>query len=342
MEKKDFRQKSFWKRPEGVTGMIFLAGLVIGGGYLLYTFLPVLIGLVQNVLYLALLLMALAAIVYMILDPKTRALFSYTYKSVMRWITGVFVQLDPIAILKSYVDELKDNLRKMNKQISKLRGQMHKLQEIIHNNKKEIESNLNLASKAKASNKDAMMILKSRKAGRLRESNMRLEDLYKKMEIMYRVLNKMYENSEILMEDIQDQVAVKEQERKAIRASHSAMKSAMSVMSGDPDQRAMFDAAMEAIADDVSQKVGEMERFMEMSANFMDSLDLQNGIFEEEGLKMLEKWEKEGASLILGEDKEMLLLQAENEADVLDLDEPIKKPVREPNHRNQYDNFFDF
>jgi len=81
---------------------------------------------------------------------------------------------------------------------------------------------------------------------------------------------------------------------------------------------------------------------MEMSANFMDSLDLQNGVFEEEGLKMLEKWEKEGASLILGEDKNTLLLQAENDADVLDLDEPIKKPVREPNHKNQYDNFFDF
>lgn len=342
MEANNFKQKSFWQRPEGVTGMIFLAGLIIGGGYLLVNLLPTLIALMSNVLYLALMLMALGAIVYMVLDPKTRALFSYAYKSFMRWLTGLFVQLDPIAILKSYVEELKDNLRKMNKQISKLRGQMHKLQEIIHNNKREIESNLDLASKAKASNKDSMMILKSRKAGRLRESNMRLEDLYKKMEILYRVLSKMYENSEILMEDIQDQVELKEQERKAIRASHSAMRSAMSVMSGDPDQRAMFDAAMEAIADDVSHKVGEMERFMEMSANFMDSLDLQNGIFEEEGLKMLEKWEKEGVSLILGEDKHALLLEAENDADILDLNEPIKKPMREPGHKNQYDNFFDF
>ena len=66
------------------------------------------------------------------------------------------------------------------------------------------------------------MILKSRKAGRLKESNMRLEDLYKKMEVLYRVLVRMYENSEIMMEDIKDQVEVKEQERKAIRASHGA------------------------------------------------------------------------------------------------------------------------
>ncbi len=337
----EFKPKSFWQRPEGVTGMIFMAALIIGGGYLLAANIGWIIGLVQNTIYLAVLLAVLAAVIYMALDPKMRSLIWYSYKSVMRWVTGLFVQLDPIGILKSYVEDLKDNLRKMNKQISMLRGQMHKLQEIIHNNKKQIESNLQLASKAKETNKQAIMILKSRKAGRLRESNMRLEDLYKKMEVLYRVLTKMYENSQILMEDIKDQVEVKEQERKAIHASHSAMRSAMSIMSGDPDKRAMFDAAMEAIADDVASKVGEMERFMEMSANFMQSIDLQNGIFEEEGLKMLEKWENEGVSLILGEEKKDLLIKANSDEEVLDLDQPIREPVRESSHRNQYDSFFE-
>jgi hypothetical protein len=218
---------------------------------------------------------------------------------------------------------------------------MHKLQEIIYNNKKEIQSNLQLASKAKATNKQSVMILKSRRAGRLRDSNVRLEDLYKKMEVLYRVLSKMYENSQVLMEDIQDQVKVKEQERKAIHASHSAMSSAMSIISGDPDKRAMFDMAMEAVAEDVGNKVGEMERFMEVSAGFMQSIDLQNGIFEEDGIKMLEKWEKESSSLLLGGEKENLLIQANSDADVLDLDAPIKEPIREANHRNQYDSFFE-
>jgi hypothetical protein len=337
----EFKPKSFWQRPEGVTGMIFLAGIVLGGGYLIASNIAWLVALAANTLYLAVLLIILAALLYMVLDPKMRNLVWYGYRSVMRWVTGLFVQLDPIGILKSYVEDLKDNLRKMNKQISMLRGQMHKLQEIIHNNKKQIESNLQLASRARASNKEAIMILKSRKAGRLRDSNMRLEDLYKKMEILYRVLSKMYENSQVLMEDIKDQVEVKEQERKAIHASHSAMRSAMSIMSGDPDKRAMFDSAMEAIATDVANKVGEMERFMEMSANFMQSIDLQNGIFEEDGLKMLEKWEKEGVSLILGEEKQSLLMKANDENEVLDLNSPVKEPVREAGHRNQYDSFFE-
>lgn len=336
------KPKSFWKRPEGVTGALVMGGLVIGGGYLLYQALPALIALTSNILALSGILIALGVIIYMILDSRTRNLVWYMYKSVMRWLTGLFIQIDPIGILKSYVEDLKDNLGKMNRQLAKLRGQMHKLKELIYNNKKEIEDNLALAGQARDHNKKNIVILKTRKAGRLKKSNLKLEDLYKKMEILYRVLTKMYENSEILVEDIQDQVKVKEQERKAIHASHGAMRSAMNVINGDADKRLMFDQALEAVADDVSEKVGEMERFMEISENFMDSVDLQNGVFEEEGLRMLEKWENEGMSLLLGESKHDIIEAAEDDQDVLDLNAPVARPerVKEP-RGNQYDSFFE-
>jgi len=253
----------------------------------------------------------------------------------MRWLTGLFIQIDPIGILKSYIDDLKDNLKKMNKQIAVLKGQMKRLQQIMYDNKKSINNNLKLASAAKEKDKKGIMILKSRKAGRLKESNMKLDELYKKMEILYRVLVKMYENSEILLEDIEDQVMVKEQERKAVRAGHSAMKSAMNIIAGNNDKKEMFDRALEAIADDVSMKIGEMERFMEMSTNFMDSIDLQNGIFEEEGLELLEKWENEGVSLILGNQKDLLV----HDQHSVDLDAPIAKSKP---HNNQYSDLFNF
>jgi predicted nucleic acid-binding Zn-ribbon protein len=327
MEIQETKPKSFWQKPEGTTGMLFLAGLLVGGGYLLFKALPFLITLASNTLYLGGLLVALAALIYMVLDPKMRQMVFYIYKSIMRWITGIFVQIDPIGILKTYIDELRGNLGKMNRQITDLKGQMVNLKTIIDNNKKQIQTDLTLASKAKETDKQALMVLKARKAGRLKESNFKLEDLYKKMEILYKVLGKMYENSEIMLEDVKDQVMVKEQERKAIRASHSAMKSAMNILAGNKDQRHMFDMALESIAEDVSQKVGEMERFMEMSSSFMNSIDLQNGVFEEEGLAMLEKWEREGVSLLLGDDKNLLVKGIE---------------VGQTGHsNNQYDKLFD-
>lgn len=335
------KPKSFWKRPEGVTGLVFMVGIIAALGFVVTTFGAAILSFISTTIGLVVAGLVLLAIIYAVIDPKTRNLFFYMYKSVMRWITGLFVQIDPIGILKSYVEELRGNLRKMNKQISQLRAQMHKLKEVIVNNEREISSNLKLAGKAKETNKRNVMILKSRRAGRLKDSNIRLETLYKKMEVLYRVLTKMYENSSILAEDIEDQVKVKEQERKAIHASHGAMKSAMSVIQGDPDQRAMFDMAMESITEDVANKVGEMERFMELSANFMDSVDLQNGVFEEEGLQMLEEWEKESTSLLLGEEKTDLLLKAESDGEVLDLDAPLpERTGRQPGTGNQYDSFF--
>ncbi len=332
-----FKQKSFWQRPEGTTGTIFLIALLAGGGYLLYLALPTLIVLAQNTLYLAGILIVLGALLYMVLDPKMRNLVWYMYKSVMRWVTGVFVTIDPIGILKNYVDDLSKNLRKMSQQIGNLRGQMRKLKTLMQDNEKEIDNNMKLASMAKKKGNDKQVMLSTRKAARLKESNAKYQTLYNKIEVMHRILSKMYSNSEILLEDTKDQVQLKEQERKAIRASHSAMKSAMSVMSGDPDKRAMFDAALEAIADDVSNKVGEMERFMEMSSSFMDSVDLQNGVFEEEGLRMLEKFEKESTLLLMGD--------SAGSSDTLDLNQPTAKPEELPNQKssgsNSYDNLFD-
>ena len=306
-----------------------------------YFLVPILATIVWNTVNLAIGLGVLAAIIFMVLDPKFRNLIWYMYKSVMRWITGIFVQIDPIGILKSYIDDLKDSLGKMNTQISNLKGQMYKLSEMIKQNQRDIQNNLGMASKAKEVGRDAIMVLKSRKAGRLQDSNLKLDDLYKRMEILYRVLTKMYENSEIMLEDLTDQVVVKEQEYKAIKASHSAMRSAQAILTGNSDKKYMYDMALEAMANDVGQKVGEMERFMDMSKNFMDSIDLQNGVFEEEGLQLLEKWEKEGASMLLGNDKGKIIAKANNNNDVLDLNAPPVALNKEERGGNQYDSFFD-
>ena len=330
----NYQTKGFWKRPEGVTGAIFLAGIVLGGGYLLATNIGPIMALTGNILYLSLMLIALAGVIYMVLDPKMRNLVWYMYKSVMRSITGMFVKIDPIGILKSYVEDLESNLSKMSEQIGKLKGQSRKLEALMKENSAEISKNMKLASAAKAKGDEKNTILATRKAARMSDTNEKYQTLTNKMDVMYRILKRMYENSEILLEDTRDQVNLKEQERKVILTSHSAMKSAMSVISGDPDKRAMFDAALEHIADDVASKVGEMEHLMEMSSSFMDSVDLQNGVFEEEGMRMLEEWEKKSSLLLMGD-------RSKNE-DVLDLNQPVARPEKRAsgNGNNSYDNLF--
>jgi hypothetical protein len=326
------KPKSFWGRPEGKTGLLFMLAILAAVGYVLVKFITPILAFASTLLGLVVTMLVLGAIIYMVLDPKMRTLINYMYKSAMRKITSVFITIDPIGILKNYVEDLQDNLKKMGEQIGVLRGQMRKLKTIQEENSQEIDYNMKLAQKAREQGVEKQMLLSSRKAARLKESNEKYAVLENRMSILYRVLTKMYSNSEILLEDTKDQVKMKEEERKAIRASHSAMKSAMSIISGNADKRAMFDQALEVIADDVAMKVGEMERFMEMSSSFMDSVDLQNGVFEEQGLQMLEEWEKQSTLMLMGGEK----------SQSLDLNAPKREAQARPREGNSsYDNLFE-
>ena len=68
---------------------------------------------------------------------------------------------------------------------------------------------------------------------------------------------------------------------------------------------------------------------MEMSANVMDSIDLQNGVFEEEGMKMLEEWENKSSLMLPSKEGSSM--------DKLDLKE-IEKPKQSSG--GNYDSFF--
>lgn len=325
--------KSFWSKPEGKVGTVFLLGVLGGLGYLLYAFGATLLGIVSTTIGLVISLAVLGVILFMAFDPKVRAVVGYMYKSIMRWITGIFVTIDPIGILKNYISDLESNLAKMSKQIGAIKGQMRKLKTIVETNNADISNNMAIARKAKEQGNQQAMLLSSRKAARLKESNAKYLALHSKMSILYKVLTKMYSNSEILLEDTKDQVKVKEQEYKAIKASHSAMRSAMSIIKGDSDKRAMFDQALEYVADDVANKVGEMEQFMEMSSDFMNSIDLQNGVFEEQGLKMLEEYEKKSTLLLLG--------GKEDSDDILDLKVPDENLRSDSGSSSEYEGLFD-
>jgi hypothetical protein len=164
-----------------------------------------------------------------------------------------------------------------------------------------MEENLKMAEQAKKKGNMELVTINTRQYGRLKETNARYSNLLTKIDLLYKVLSKIHKNSGYLIKDTENEVRMREQERKAIRAGHSAMKSAMNIISGDPDRKMMFDMATEAVVEDVHAKIGEMERFIEVSGSFIDSIDLQNGVYEQAGLDLLEKMEKEGMSFLLGD-----------------------------------------
>jgi formiminotetrahydrofolate cyclodeaminase len=293
----ELKPKTFWERPEGTTGALILAVIVIGGGYILYKMLPAIIVLMENTLYAVLMGIALFAIIYIVLDRRSRTLVWYLYKMFMRWLTGLIITIDPIKILESYIDHLKESLEKMNAHITQLKQEIRKLKDVIDKNVEEMNREFSVAKKAKEKSDSKTASLSVRQAERLKKSNESLSVLLDKLTGVYNMLTRVFENANYLLKDTENEVDIRKREYAAIQAGHSAFKSAMKVISGDSDKMEIFNMSMDKVTSEISQKIGEMERFMELSSDALARVDLENAVFEEAGFVSLEEWEKQSTLL---------------------------------------------
>jgi hypothetical protein len=301
------KPKTFWERPEGVTGQIFGVSLIAGAGYLLYHALPFIITLLQNTIYATILGVVAVVLGFIVTDKRFWRLGKYLYMSLMRKITQIFVEIDPIGVMKNYVEELEQKLANMNGRIAKLSGMIRQCKDEITANKKTIDGNLKLMSQAKQQNKSMDAALAQREVGRTNEANLTYQDLLAKLELLYRVLTKYQEVSTFLIKDMQSEIKVKQRKKEMMDNAYSAIKSAQAIINGDPDARQMFDMANEYLASEYAMKIGEIEDFARMSDGFMRSVDLQNGVYEAEAMQMLLEWEKNADSLVLGDEKRLLI-----------------------------------
>ena len=324
------QRKSFWDRPEGWTGMIVFGLVALG----LVVFSPTILSLLTTTLGMIGVALVIGAILYLALDPKFRNIVWAAYQIFCKKVTGAIIEMDPIAIVNGYLDTLEKNRSIMNDQISKLRQQMGSLKRLIDTNETTRQNNLKLMKQAQGKD-DAQFMLKSRAAGRLQNSNVNLQQLYTKLEVVYRVLKKMYENTGYVLEDTRDEVTTRSREYEAIKVSSNAFRSAMSVINGDKDKKAIFDDTMEFMADNIGQRVGEMEHFMDISKSFMDGIDLQNGVFEQDGLKMLEEWESKGTTLLLSEGEKKSAIAAANDSS-MSADEETEEKVTVGRSKTRY------
>jgi hypothetical protein len=303
----DYKPRSFWERKEGVTGQVVGVALVCGAGMLLYRALPAIITLLENTIYASLLGVAAVALFFVITDKRFWRLGAWAYMSAMRRLTQVFVEIDPIGIMKNYIEDLKRKLVDMNGRISRLSGMIRACKEEIRQNDQAKSGALGMVSEAKKKGLTMVAAAQSRKAGRMAEANLTYQDLLAKMELLHRVLVKYQEVSTFLIEDMTQEVSIKERKRAMAKEAYSAMKSAMAIIHGDPSARELYDMANEYVAADYAMRIGEIEDFVRMSDTIMQSIDLRNGVYEQQAVELLADWEKNADSIVLGDAKRLLI-----------------------------------
>lgn len=309
----EFKPKSFWERPEGTTGMFAIGAAVIGlyfaGGALMNLFATA-ITLVGQAITLSVLGAILFGFIMIVTNSKFQTLVSYGFKSVMRKITGAFVEIDPIGIMKSYIEDLKGKRDIMNEAIGKLSGQIQLCKKQVDQNDIDYERSMSMAKVAKDQANTSVFTVQSRQAGRLEKLNKEsLRPLLMQMEMHQKLLKKYHEVTGTVIDDLGNEVKSQQMQRDMMKASYGAMSAAKRILNGGTDQRELFDQAMEYTVNDYGMKMGEIENFIENSRPFVEGLDIQNGVYEAEAMAKFEAWGNKADSILLGNSKQQILEQ---------------------------------
>jgi len=291
--------KSFWARPEGKTGMIFIvlaaAALVYGWGQIV----PFIVSMLADTLHMVYLAAILGAVLFVLFSSRTHLLF----RLIMRWITGLIIDIDPIGILKDHLSQMRRRRDVMSQQISNVSGQIQYLKNIIDKNQALANENMRLAAHAKKiatstadQNEQLRMALqmkaKANQAGRLQKSNLSYQQLLTKLQNIYDLLSKWAVHIDFYIEDTENEVKQAEIEYKTINTAFRAYRTALAVIKGTGNEKEMYDQTMEKLAEEAGRKLGEMEDFQRLAQNFMDTIDLENGAVETEALEKLDAYEQ--------------------------------------------------
>jgi hypothetical protein len=297
--------KSFWEKPEGKVGIVISALFLAGGGLIFWAkILPWLLILAGNTITLAAMLIVAGILIFPFTQSDLRLKMSIAYKLFLTKIINTFIiKTDPIAVMKILIKRGQHRLEVFEGERSKLKQILSNLLRKISTYKEEAKDNLIAAQKAKELNIKRESILSANQAGRLQGAAVELTAIASRLQIYYKVLDKLYENASILLTDKQQEVKLLEDKWISIRAAYSAMKSAENALKGNKDERALFEETAEYINNDLGMKVGEIEFMLESAETIMDNIDVRNGVLQEKGMQMLEEFEKKADSWLLGSDQ---------------------------------------
>ena len=283
-----------WEKPGGTLGMI-VAGLAVGGGCIvLYKILPFLISLTTNLLTLTLLVLALCAIGFLITNKRFRKTCSMVYFMVMRKITGLIIEIDPIAIVENKVQEMKKKILEIEKQMGSLNGLNKQNERKIEDKKAQLKKQIDLLTEYNKKNKRAEAGVAERQAVRLESAIerqiKRLEDSKK----WYEILKSLKHAAELTVLDTENEVNDRKEEFESIKAQHKAFSSIMSIMKGDPDQMEDFTRAMDFMAYDITQKLGEMSNVIDETGGLLSQFAIEEGVASKKADELLQRYETNG------------------------------------------------
>lgn len=290
---------SKWEKPGGTTGMIVL-GVVVGAIAINITpimnFIAAACASTLSAIGMA---AALFLVLYCLFDPRIRNIGSTIYFMIMRKIEGLLVDYDPISIVKRKIMQMNNKIQEITDNMGKLRGLIDKSEKRIQDKKKQCDHDFQLLNKYKETGKAQDAAVYERQVARLTEVIKNSEARLIQSKQWYEIMGKLKHQAELTVLDATNEVNERVEEWEMIKAQHKAFASIVGIINGKDDQFSLFTRAMDHMADDISQKLGEMSFIIEETGGLMSKIDMDNLVMSDKANALLVQYNSGGLDAVL-------------------------------------------
>jgi len=299
------KAKGVFDQKGGTLGMVLLA---IGVVALLVFFQPIL-AIVQaaltNILGIIALVLVIAAILYVVFDKNARLLLGTMYMMAIRYLMGMVIKMNPIAILEDTIKQMYKRIANVEEKMGKLNGVRLKFKDKIKEKKKQLQTCLDRKAAAEAHGKPELAQIEARQAVRLVDITKEYMDLQESSENWYKTLSKIAELAKLTAQDAENEVSIQKEKYQMVKDSHSAFRSAMSILKGDPDELAMYNQAFEIVSQDIMNKVGEMDRVINTTGGMIDKMEIDKEMYSIKGNDISKKYDELGIDALFAKMTEL-------------------------------------
>lgn len=290
---------SKWEKPGGTTGMIVL-GVVVGAIAINITpIMNFIAAACASTLSAICMAAALFLVLYCLFDPRIRNIGSTIYFMIMRKIEGLLVDYDPISIVKRKIMQMNNKIQEITDNMGKLRGLIDKSEKRIQDKKKQCDHDFQLLNKYKEAGKAQDAAVYERQVARLTEVIKNSEARLIQSKQWYEIMGKLKHQAELTVLDATNEVNERVEEWEMIKAQHKAFTSIVGIINGKDDQFSLFTRAMDHMADDISQKLGEMSFIIEETGGLMSKIDMDNLVMSDKANALLAQYNSGGLDAVL-------------------------------------------
>lgn len=327
LQKFEQRTKSLFDQKGGNLGMVVLAIGVVA----LIVFLQPILAIIQTALTSLLgiiaLVLVISAILYVVFDKRARNIVGTLYMMGIQKLMGLVVKMNPIVIMEDGIKKLWKRIEFIEQKMGQLNSVRLDIKSKIKSKKKDLQDYLDRRDIAKKKGDTEAFHVADRQCVRLRDITQEYIDFDVSCENWYSVLSRLAQLAKYTAEDATNEVEIQKERYKMVKTSHSAFRSVMSIIKGDPDDLAMFNQAFQFVNSDIMDKIGEMDRVINTTGGLLSKLDIDKEILAVKGEDISKKYKELGIDALFSKLEILPSQQMNNMLQVEKLSEPV--PVRE-------------